>query len=126
MGFLFFLTFGCATRYEPYGGWGGYKDKEISSGVHEISFLGNGATSFEKVKEFWHRRASDLCINGYVVKSLNNKISSTTTTGAMIRTAAIPISISYPQLQGVVECKDSKNNSNKQSQQDSPDGSPLL
>ena len=95
---------GCATAYQPKGLTGGYKDKEISPGKFEVYFLGNGVTSFEKVTEYWHKRAGELCQGKkYTYEYTDTKSLNSSTVIASAGTF-VPISMSYPQLLGVVEC----------------------
>ncbi|UZD57269.1 hypothetical protein OLL83_003035 [Shewanella algae] len=68
---LIFLLSACATGYQTHTWSGGYKDKEISDGHYYVEYLGNGTTSKETVNEYWARRASELCPNGYTELSAN-------------------------------------------------------
>ena len=68
---LIFLLSACATGYQAHTWSGGYKDKEISDGHYYVEYLGNGTTSKEIVNEYWARRASELCPNGYTELSAN-------------------------------------------------------
>ena len=97
------LLMGCATPYQSRGLSGGYKDKETSPGVFELSFIGNGVTSFSKVEEYWHRRAAELCPNGYVVLSMDDT-SGSATTSAAVGSTYVPVSVSYPQMHGIILC----------------------
>ncbi|MDX2321302.1 MAG: hypothetical protein QNK26_12000 [Moritella sp.] len=95
---------GCTTDYEAYGSTGGYKDKEISAGKYEVYFLGNGITSDETVSKFWHLRAKELCGGEYIYEYTDTNIQDYTIHAG----AAPPLNLSYPQVSGVVECKNRK------------------
>ena len=62
-----FLLSGCSTTYKKYGGWGagGYLDEEIEPGKHSIQIIGTEGDDKKTLREFWHRRASELCPEGY-------------------------------------------------------------
>ena len=51
----------CTTPYQSAGFLGGYTDFETQSGVYYVSFKGNAFISKEKVIQYWHRRASEIC-----------------------------------------------------------------
>lgn len=61
------LLAGCATSYQAHTWSGGYKDKELGENHFLVEYYGNGTTSTEMLKEFWGRRASELCPGGYSV-----------------------------------------------------------
>lgn len=48
---------------------GGYKYEPVGDGKHSISYEMYGIVDPELVKERWHIRASELCLNGYDVES---------------------------------------------------------
>ncbi len=68
-----FLTFammaaliGCGTPYQPLqrgviSPGGGYASRQIGENEYEVFFGGNGFTFMETVKEYWHRKARELC-----------------------------------------------------------------
>lgn len=63
---VFLLAAGCATPYQPMlheGSFpaGGYTSRQIGEDEYEIYFTGNRFTSPDRVKEFWHRRAGEVC-----------------------------------------------------------------
>lgn len=57
------LPAGCAgpTPYQKRSGGEGYYDYEIEPGVHYLSFQGNGQTSRATVRDYWYRRAAEIC-----------------------------------------------------------------
>ncbi len=60
---------GCATPYRPLpheGGFpgGGYSSRPTGEDEFEIYFTGNRFTSLDRVKEYWHRRAGEVCAPG--------------------------------------------------------------
>jgi hypothetical protein len=108
--FTALLLVSCATSYQSYGMTGGYKDKKLGPNKFEVYFQGNGVTSIEKVTEYWHKRAFELCEGGYDYEFLENGHDDNT-----IYAGATPIFVSYPTIIGVVECKSEV--SNNQSEQ---------
>ncbi|WP_445359588.1 CC0125/CC1285 family lipoprotein [Microbulbifer sp. ANSA005] len=89
----------CSTPYQPYGFGGGYKEEKVSDGKYKLLFSGNGLTSNEQVKELWHRRASELCPNGYSQSNMNDEpfrgFSMVYTGGVLV-----PIGGQFPELVG--------------------------
>lgn len=55
------LLSGCATKYQPMGFTGGYRDFEAQPGIHYIVFRGNGYSSPDNIIEYWHRHAAEVC-----------------------------------------------------------------
>lgn len=96
---------GCATPYQPSGFTGGYKDKELSAGKYEVYYLGNGVTSLETVTEYWHRRASELCQGKKYQYQYGDSTSVTNETVVAAGSGFVPVSVSYPQLSGTIECQ---------------------
>lgn len=104
----------CATDYQKEGATGGYTEKKISDSAYEVSFLGNGFTSEERVYYFWVYRCAELTLqNGFELFTLSSPSASRQTPvqgesataqpavfrsdeqGSMVRTAytAVPIFI---------------------------------
>ncbi len=54
------LACGC-TPYKRMGIMGGYRDMEVSPGVHQITVRGNSFTSLDRLTEHFHRRAKEIC-----------------------------------------------------------------
>lgn len=59
---------GCATPFQRNGVRGGYDEEELGPGHYLVTFRGNGYTSRSTVKTFLHRRAKQLCPEGYAVE----------------------------------------------------------
>lgn len=53
---------GCVTPYQRHGFTGGYHDTEVSPGLHRIRVNGNGFTGVATLEEYFHRRASEICL----------------------------------------------------------------
>lgn len=62
-----YLAKGDPTPYQPAAeGNGGYIDWHVAGDIYQVQFAGNLDTSRETIKEYWNRRARELCIeNGY-------------------------------------------------------------
>ena len=62
-----YLAKGDPTPYQPAGKSNdGYIDWHVSGNIYQVQFVGNLATSRETIKEYWTRRAREVCIeNGY-------------------------------------------------------------
>lgn len=54
------LVSGC-TPYKRMGLMGGYRDMEVSPGVHQITVRGNAFTSIDRLTGHFHRRAKEIC-----------------------------------------------------------------
>lgn len=93
----------CATPYQKMGLTGGFSEKEVDSGQYELYYLGNGATSWEQVEVYWHRRASELCAGGYthIYTDTDSKTSETWVSAGGVY---VPVTATYPQVSGVVTC----------------------
>ena len=62
-----YLAKGEPTPYPPASkGEGGYIDWHVAGDIYQVQFVGNLDTSRETIKEYWNRRAREVCIeNGY-------------------------------------------------------------
>lgn len=62
---LLFLS-ACSTSYQSAGLLGGYTDDELSPGIFQVNFRGNGFTSATKAKDFTLLRSAEVVLNrGY-------------------------------------------------------------
>ena len=52
----------CATPYERLGHRYGYSEKQVGKDVYEVSFLGNGDSSYERVLDFAMLRAAEIAL----------------------------------------------------------------
>jgi hypothetical protein len=52
----------CATPYRPLAHQYGYFEQQVSEDVFEISFLGNGASSYDRVFDFALLRAAEIAL----------------------------------------------------------------
>lgn len=61
------LAGGCfsETPYQPMGYRGGYEDSDLGGGRHRITVRVNSNTSRGRALEYLHRRAGELCQDGY-------------------------------------------------------------
>ena len=113
--FLAGVLFACATDYQKEGATGGYTEHKISDSAYEVSFLGNGFTSEERVYYFWLYRCAELTLqNGFELFTLSSSSASrqapaqgdsasarpavfrSDEQGTMIRTAATSVPIFIP------------------------------
>jgi hypothetical protein len=53
----------CATPYRPLNDRYGYSEKQVAIDVYEVSFLGNGSTSHERVLDFAMLRAAEIALS---------------------------------------------------------------
>ncbi len=56
---LFLLA--CETSYRPRGPSGGYTDFEARPGIHYVGFEATPGTGYPMVRQYWHRRAAEVC-----------------------------------------------------------------
>ncbi len=95
---------GCATPYGEKGAFGGYTDKEIAPGKFMVKVDGNAWDSTGKMKEYWHRRAGELCEGtGYTGSPKVGERKVTTMSYSV--GVAYPDTNYYPYAKGVVECE---------------------
>lgn len=99
---LCLLLVGCAsaTPYQPKGDSGGYTDFQTQPGVHFVSFGANLKTTREETMKYWHRRAGEICPEGYEV------LEQKTGTGDVV---AVPIygmiaTRQKPRVEGYIRC----------------------
>lgn len=101
--YLLMLTLlsGCDTVYQPLQWDGGYTDKQLAAEHYWIKYLGNTTTSVTWVSRSWHRRAAQLCPNGY--RQLKIKVTSVDTLEKkpILET---PLTRVNPTLEGEVIC----------------------
>ncbi len=66
---LALLTQGCElTTYRPLGFHGGYSSSHIGGSTYRVYVQGTYTSDYETIKEYFHRRASELC-QGHGTKS---------------------------------------------------------
>ena len=53
----------CATPYKPFDHHYGYSEQQTSNDVYEVSFLGNGNSSYERVFDFAMLRAAEIALS---------------------------------------------------------------
>lgn len=65
--FVLIMTLqGCATSYSTQGFTGGYSETRLDTNVFQVSFNGNGFTSFQKTRDFTLLRSAEITLeNGY-------------------------------------------------------------
>lgn len=100
---------GCSAipPYQKAGFGGGYKEKEISNGVYELYYGGNGFATLDGVRTVWHRRAGELCKGGKYKHEFTfdgkNSYGNTFYTGGVF----VPVSFNFPEIIGIVACDES-------------------
>lgn len=57
---IFILILSSCTSYQRLGFGGGYTDKQLSENTFYVSFRGNGYTSWDRVYNFYLRRAAEV------------------------------------------------------------------
>lgn len=82
---------GCATPYQKNGLTGGYSDVQLGENIFQVSFRGNGKTSFERANDFILLRSAEVAIeNGFeyfvIADSLRSSKDYTRTTPTRSRT----------------------------------------
>lgn len=103
-GLVVALVSACATPYQPSGPAGGYSERELGGGKYYLKYLGNEFTKSEVVREYWERRASELCQG----KPYRTEPGSGYDRPFSITFAGGSASFSqhnYPTVQGMVECQ---------------------
>lgn len=86
---------GCVTPYQRMGVTGGYRDKEIAPGRHVVTVRVNGYTDRGTALEYLHRRADELCPNGYELLDRESGDNGNAFQGT-----------SKPELNAIVDCKE--------------------
>lgn len=84
----------CATPYQRMGLSGGYDDKRLGNGDYVVTVKVNGFTDRATALEYLHRRAGELCPDGYKLVDRTDGDNGDFRTG------------SKPELDAVVRCKD--------------------
>ena len=94
------LLYACSS-YGPYqkGAYysTGYLDQEISPGIYRIAFHGSDYDNDQKLIEFWHRRARELC-GSDTYKGEPDIVVTTTGSGTSVSIVAglpVPVSETY-------------------------------
>ncbi len=93
------LLIGCSSApYQKFGYGGGYKEKKLEDGKYDLYSAGNGFSKKESVLENWHRRAKELCPNGYVVESSEE--------GVVESYGGLPaLTVKNTVVTGIISCK---------------------
>ena len=89
---------GCATGYQSHTWSGGYKDKELGENHYRVEYYGNGTTSTKMLKQFWDKRASELCPNGYT------EISSELGKSNSYAAGTSGVSFNHPWKKSEIKC----------------------
>ena len=109
--FTIYLT-GCAAPYHRADKEGildlhhiGYDDVKMDDEIFYVEYSGNGFSSYEYVEEQFHRRASELCPNGY-----DTKVTRSTRYESNFdsMTCIYDYCRNWKTAQGIVSCKKSK------------------
>jgi len=83
----------CATPYQQMGVLGGYEDRSIGGRRHIVTVKVNASTDRGTALEYLHRRAQELCPNGYEIVDRTSGNNGNVFDGT-----------SKPELNAVVEC----------------------
>ena len=87
-----------------YAGCHGYLDQEIEPGIHIVEYYHIGGYNFdlELNKEYWTKRANELCPNGYEGGYKVEHLAHAFIEDCRCRARYCN---SYPMVQGVIKCK---------------------
>jgi hypothetical protein len=94
----FLLCASCATPYQASGFSGGYRDFVVRPGLYSISVTGNGYTGQATLREYWHRRARELCGGDY------DFTEAATTTAHLMKTTTTTAVVNKHEVSGYAEC----------------------
>jgi len=104
----FFLLAGCgATKYQPMGFKGGYRDAHIRDNIYFVEVSTNAYTSQTTAAQYFHRRANEVCIeNGYKDYKIQGERDTSTryATGSYGGGVVTASSMNKPGFSGYVEC----------------------
>ena len=68
---LFLSLSGCAAPYKKVGGFPygdlGYSDEMLAKNEFKIKYFGREWDDISQLKKLWHKRASQLCPQGYTI-----------------------------------------------------------
>ncbi|MBX3159539.1 MAG: hypothetical protein KF773_26445 [Deltaproteobacteria bacterium] len=92
----------CATPYQPMGFTGGYADRRMPNGDYLVTVKVNGFTDRATAMEYLHRRAGEICPQGY---DLIDRSSGDN--GGITVTRSYISETKKPEENAVVRCKDS-------------------
>lgn len=101
---LAMLTSACATPYQPRGLTGGFEEKKLAEGRFWLQFRGNGFTKPETVRQYWNKRAGELC-GGRSYKENTSSGYDTKTSFIVLASGAYPTTDRFPVMQGTIECE---------------------
>ena len=102
------LLTACATPYAERGFWGvGYDETELEPGLYFLDYTGDQYHSMAKVVGYWHRRARELCPDGFQVMDREQGVgpggAAIAATGSGGAVAGL---FQYPRYTGYVRCTD--------------------
>lgn len=93
----------CATPYQAMGTSGGYEERKLADDRYLVRFLGNGFTDKEVVRQYWERRAGELC-GGRPFKAEASQGTSERMGMVIVGASAYATRNKFPTMEGVVEC----------------------
>ncbi len=98
----------CATPYGERGLMGvGYDQSEIEPGLYFLDYTGDQYHSMAKVVGYWHRRARELCPDGFQVMDREQGVgpggAAIAATGSGGAVAGL---FQYPRYTGYIRCTD--------------------
>ena len=105
-----FLVVGC-TSYQKQGNplqrlgfkaYGGYHEEPRNNGWYYLVYQGVKIQDTEILKEYWHRRAAELCPGGYEHRNLALRERDVSSYGGMPGTT---VKSKHPYYDGNVKCK---------------------
>ena len=81
---LIFLTYSCATDYQPKSFTGGYSSTKLGESIFKIHFNGNGYSNSERIEDFALLRSAEIALENdfkyFIIIDKNNSNSYSTYT----------------------------------------------
>jgi len=71
--FAMCLLTACVSPYGPIGIFGGIDAKQTAPGRYSLHAKGNGSTSVATLQSYMHRKATELCPNGFALENMNTR-----------------------------------------------------
>jgi len=97
---------GCASNYHkksPLFGTLGYVNEKIDENSYYLKYKANGFTSIDKTKDFWNRRAQELC-GDLKVEAIHEEKMIRVIYPVFIAKGGFYNETEFPEVAGVVKC----------------------
>ncbi|MBX3161184.1 MAG: hypothetical protein KF773_34805 [Deltaproteobacteria bacterium] len=93
----------CATPYQPMGLTGGFEERRLSNGDYVVTVQVNGFTDRSTALEYLHRRAGELCPDGFELVD-----RSSGDNGGVLVTRSFVDTTHKPEENAIVRCQNPK------------------